>query len=88
MIRYNLQCDLSELLGKSSIEPFRLKEMIKIQKSAEKAFNVSVREVHRRVSALAEDFERYRKGKITFRRKREVGGAVEEEIEEREILNI
>jgi hypothetical protein len=43
MIRYSLQCDLSELLGKSSIEPFKLKEMIKIQKSGEKAFNGTLR---------------------------------------------
>lgn len=53
MMRYSLQCDLADLLGKSTVEPFKLKEMIKITKSVEKAFNTALREANRMVATLA-----------------------------------
>jgi hypothetical protein len=43
MVRYNLQCDLAELLGKSAVEPFHLKQMIKVNRVPEKAFTASLR---------------------------------------------
>jgi hypothetical protein len=82
-----LQIDLAELQGKT-IEPFKLKEMVKTQKPGEKSFNNGVREVNRTVVHFIEEFARYKKGKVVFRKRREVGGVSEEEVEEREILNI
>jgi uncharacterized protein Yka (UPF0111/DUF47 family) len=52
--------------------------MIKVQKSSEKAFKATLREVHKAVTLLTEDFERYKKGKIAFRKKRQVGTTCEE----------
>jgi hypothetical protein len=62
--------------------------MVKTQKPGEKSFNNGVREVNRTVAHFIEEFARYKKGKVVFRKRREVGGVSEEEVEEREILNI
>jgi len=83
ILRCTLQVDMFELLGKSTIEHFKMKDMVKIQKIGEKTFNSSVRVVNKAVNHFIQEFERYKKGKVTFRRKKEVDGVCEEEIEER-----
>lgn len=88
MARNYIQFDLTELFGKGYIEQFKIKEMIKVHKNSEKALNQSLREVNKLVNQFNNDFAKYRMGKITFRRVVKVGGVSQEEVEEREILNI
>lgn len=52
MIKYNLQCELSEIFGKSTIEPFKLKDMVKIQKTSEKIFTTTLKEVNKAITCL------------------------------------
>jgi hypothetical protein len=62
--------------------------MIKVGKYNENGFTHSLREVHKLVNQFNNDFNKYRMGKITFKRTVKVGGVSQEEVEEREILNI
>jgi hypothetical protein len=88
MYRHYIQFDLLDFYGRSYIEPFKLKEMMKVQKINEKGFTHGLRELNRQVHQFNEEFNRYRLGKITFKRMVSRGGVSQEEVEEREILNI
>ena len=47
--------------------------MIKLNRVTEKTLNNSLKELHRLVNKFNEDFQRYRMGKVTFKRQVKVG---------------
>lgn len=78
MIKHSFVCDLNELFGRTVIEQFKLKEMIRVGKYNEKAFLHSAREVNKLITHFSNDFSKYRMGKITFRKTVKVGGINQE----------
>jgi hypothetical protein len=74
MCRYYIQFDAIDLFGKEQLEPFKIKEIIKVHKFNEKGFTMSLKALNKIVHQLIEDFQRYRMGKITFRKTVTVGG--------------
>ena len=56
MMKYQLQCEISQLLGKDKIETYKVKQMIKQQKFSEKVYNSTLKQVNKSVLAFISEF--------------------------------
>ena len=54
--------------------------MVKVHKFNEKGFTLSLKALNKLIHQFINDFQRYRMGKITFRRTVNIGGVNQEEV--------